>query len=746
MRGMHQLLSVAALLLAVASTGAAVRQAPRIIKPAEHRVGRLIPDLEFRTVDGRKGRLGDFARSKALVIAFTGVGCPLTKKFAPDLAAVEDRFKNRGVSFIYVNPTSSDDAGDQLAAARAQGFDGPVVHDVRGEFGRALGAMTTTDVFVLDAARTLVYRGAASDRYGIGYTRERAENEYLTDALTATLGGTKPEVRATWAPGCALDLAEAAEPQATGVTYHNRISRIVQDNCLECHRPGGVAPFSLATYRDVVGNATMIRSVVSDGLMPPWFAEPVKGEEHAWANDRSLSEADRNDLISWLKSDRPAGNREDAPVAREFRSEWSIGEPDTVIALPRRVAVKATGQMSYVNLMVKTDFREDRWVTATEIRPTFPEVVHHVLVFVIPKEDVANRKRRDLNREDRGFLAAYVPGNTHRVWGEGFAKHLPAGATLHFQVHYTPNGTAVRDQTRLGLNFAKEKPAKVVRIASLSNHKISIPPRASNHAERKRLYIPQDVEVMSFLPHMHLRGKAFRYDLLDPDGRRSTLLDVPEYDFNWQLQYRYVKPRRIAAGSTIEAIAWYDNSADNPANPNPNQTVRWGDQTDEEMLVGYVEYYVPGTQVASADGGAGKPASRPTRSSAAPTGGVDPKLARQFRGVDHNGDGIVTASELNDRAFFTALDTDANGKVSLVEADRAIKDFAAKFSERSLRTEAGREYVRKLFGRLDVNRDDRLTRKEVPPVLIPRFGSADRNGDGQVTRKELDGVLNSFRR
>lgn len=717
------------LLCALTLADAAVRQGPKILKPGEHRIGRLIPDLSFQTIDGKSGQLSDF-QSDALVIAFTGVSCPLTKKLAPELAAIEDSMKPRKISFLYVNPTESDDAAEQLSVARSHGFDGPVIHDVKGEFGRALGALSTTDVFVLDRARTLRYRGAVSDQYGIGYTKNEAKSNYLRDAITAILSGGNPNVAATWAPGCALEFDEP-KTSIADVTYHNRISRIVQENCLDCHRKGGVAPFSLATYQDVVGNAAMIRSVVNDRLMPPWFAEPIKGVEHAWANDRSLSAADKRDLIAWLKSDKPVGNPADAPLQRSFTSEWNIGEPDEIIPLPRQVQVKATGQMPYVNLRVKTNYGEDRWVTATEIRPTFAEVVHHVLVFVIPKEDMDKRRRR--NAEDREFLAAYVPGNTYRKWNDGFAKHLPAGATLHFQVHYTPNGRAVHDQTRLGLTFAKERPQNVVRIASLSNHRISIPPRAPNHKESKRLYIPNDVEIMSFLPHMHLRGKAFRYDLLDPDGQRSTLLDVPEYDFNWQLQYRYTTPRLIQAGSTIEAIAWYDNSADNPANPNPNQTVKWGDQTDEEMLIGYIEYYVPD--------------SPPTQSSSAPANGnIDPKLAQRFRAVDHNGDGIVTPSELPDRPLFLALDEDDNQQISLPEADRAMKNFVSKFRENALRSKAGRDYVRQLFQRLDTNQDNRLTRKEVPSVLIERFGSADRDGDEEVTRSELEQVLNSLHR
>jgi len=731
---MRNPITAAALLTLCLSVNAAVREGPRPLKPGEHGIGRRIENVQFTDLNGRARSLDDFRGADAIVIAFTGTGCPLTRKFGPALARLEKEFRDRQVAFIFVNPTLSDGADEQRQRLLELGIRSPGAMDVEARFSRALLAETTTDAFVLDKARTLVYRGAVSDQYGLGFAHDAPKREFLREAIEAVLAGRRPEIAATWAPGCVLDY-EPSKARKADLTYHNRISRIVQENCQECHRRGGLAPFSLESYRDVIGNAGMIRRVVRDGLMPPWFAEPVpEGEPNPWANDRSLSRADKEDLLAWLEGDRAEGDPADAPLPRRFPTDWNIGKPDHIIPLPRAVPVKAEGRMPYVNLFVKTDFKEDKWVSATEIKPTFAEVVHHVLVFVVPPSEAGNIRRRDANREDRGFLAAYVPGNTWRQFEKGLAKHLPAGATLHFQMHYTPNGRAVTDRTELGLKFSDTPPEHVVQVAGIANHKFRIPPGHPNYSASKSLDLTTDVAILSFLPHMHLRGKAFRYELIDEAGRRSTLLNVPEYDFNWQLQYRYAEPLRVKAGSRIVVTGTFDNSPDNPANPDPSKTVRWGPQTEDEMLLGYVEYYVPGV-------GVGSPARALAKGA-----GADADLARRFEQLDRNRDGLITPSELSRRSLFAALDTDGNGEITLFEAGEALKEFNEKLSERSVRTREGGDYALKLFERLDANRDNRLTADEVAPQLALRLTRADRNGDRVLTRAELESALQRLRR
>lgn len=568
------------------------RQEPKRVKANEHGVGAMVPDAPFTDLDGKPRQLSALASGKALVIALTSTSCPIAKRYLLSLAALQRDFSGKEVTFLLVAPTSTDTPEELRGAFKEAGVSATCARDGAGTLSKTLGALSTTDVFVLDARRTLVYRGAFDDQYGLGYSLEKPRHSYVRDALEAVLTGGAPKIGATEAPGCVLDLGKA-QPVALagGHTYHNRVSRIVQTNCQECHRAGGVAPFALETYEQVTGKAGMVRRMVERGLMPPWFAAlPQKGTHTPWLNDRSLPERDRADLLAWLSADKPVGEEKDAPLPRRWPAEWVIGTPDAVFQIPQPLDVKASGVMGYKNVFVETELTEPKWVRAIEVQPTAREVVHHVLIFARAPGPTTGRGDDD---GVNGFFAAYVPGNNHVIYPDGFAKPLPAGTRLHFQIHYTPNGTATRDQVRLGLIFATEEPQHIVQTVGIADLRLSIPPGAEHHPETASIPVPREVRLLGLFPHMHVRGSAFRYEVLLPDGNARTLLDVPHYDFNWQLGYRFTEPPLIPAGSKLRATAWYDNSPGNPANPDPTKTVRWGPQTYDEMLIGYVEFYLP---------------------------------------------------------------------------------------------------------------------------------------------------------
>ncbi|MDR3637581.1 MAG: alpha/beta hydrolase fold domain-containing protein [Isosphaeraceae bacterium] len=573
---------VDALQPAAKEDNALVREAPRVLRPADTNVGRLVPDLAFIDIDGTPGKLSDFRSKKYLVVAFTDVGCPLCLKYAPALGRLEREYGDRGVGFLFVYPNAADSPASIRKTVAARKYAGRSVHDRSGELAAAVQAGSTTEVFVLDAARTLVYRGAVDDQYGFGYALDRPRERYLASALDRLLDGRQPVVAATTAPGCDLAL-EPGPPR--DLTYHGRIERILQANCVECHRADGVAPFALDGYDEVTARRDVIRRVVSRSIMPPWFAaKPAAGEHSPWANDRSLSADDRRDLLAWMAGDLKRGNPADAPLPRRYPSGWLIGQPDQVFPLPAAFDVKAEGTMPYREADVPTSFDEDRWVQALEVLPTDASVVHHCLVFVKPPNGKLDATG--------AFLAIYVPGSSALVYPDGFAKKIPRGATLHFQMHYTPNGTATKDQTRLGVIFAKQPPRHEVQVVSLVNTTFTIPPGAGNHeVEAITPALPGGVRILSFMPHMHLRGKAARYELIRTNGERQVLLDVPRYDFNWQLFYRFAEPVRVPVGSRVRYVGWYDNSDKNPANPDPKQAVTWGNQTYDEMHLGYVEIY-----------------------------------------------------------------------------------------------------------------------------------------------------------
>ncbi|HXH61089.1 MAG TPA: hypothetical protein VNI20_06995 [Fimbriimonadaceae bacterium] len=303
--------------------------------------------------------------------------------------------------------------------------------------------------------------------------------------------------------------------------------------------------------------------------------------------------ANKKDLKTWIAGGAPKGDPKSAPAPIKYDPTWTIGRPDAVFEIPKPVEVQSSGQMPYIYLRIPTDFGEDKWEQAMEILPTERAVVHHVLVFVVDGGKVNGKRLENLDATT-GFFMGYVPGTSSVVFPKGEAKRLPKGATLLFQLHYTPNGRAVTDRTRIALKFTSAPPQHVVQVYGIANTTFKIPPGDPNFSDTRTITVPQDVMLTAFMPHMHLRGKAMRYDVEYPDGKKETLLNVPHYDFNWQLTYRYTKPKFIPKGSKITLTGTFDNSTDNPYNPDPTRTVPWGLQTTDEMMLGYIEFFVPG--------------------------------------------------------------------------------------------------------------------------------------------------------
>lgn len=540
-------------------------------------IGRRLPALSLVDLDGDAvDPLALEAPAVALVIR--DPACPVAAKLAPDLARTAADLAQRGVPTIYLH--IGDEPAGAVADLAAHGFVGRYCNDAGAGAAAALQATTTTEVFLIDATGTLRYRGALNDRYGVGWSQGEARYRFLEDAVDAVLAGREPAVVATAAPGCSLDLRPTATDGA--ITWHNRVARILDRNCVECHRTDGPGPFPLETYAQASGRRKgMIADVVAEGLMPPWFADPAHGE---WANDRRLSLDDRRDLLAWIEGGCPEGDPADGAEAMARPDGWRIGEPDLVIEIPQAIDVPAEGVIPYVNLSVRNPERRDRWIEAYEIRPTAPQVVHHVLVFL---DDGAERSGGGL----RGFFAGMVPGQSALTWPPGFAKRLPAGATLRFQLHYTTGGTPATDRTRIGFRFADEAPRHEIVTRSAATTRFAIPPGVAAFPVAARYRFTRETVLLAFMPHMHLRGSAYRYQLVDPEGTVTTLLDIPAYDFDWQLRYQLAAPIRVAPGSELRTVGVFDNSEGNWANPDPTATVTYGEQTWDEMQIGYWEGY-----------------------------------------------------------------------------------------------------------------------------------------------------------
>lgn len=593
------------------------------VSASEHGVGRLVQDVAFTDLQGRRHQLSEFSDHPGVVIAMTSTSCPMSRKYLPTLTALSHEFGERGVQFVLVNCIASDEPESMREAAAGMHASAIYVVDEDETFLHHPGAVSTTDVFLLDNSRTVLFHGAVDDQYGIGFAHEQPRRSYLRDALQELLSGRRISVAATSAPGCLLE-PDQPVTEIVDITWHNRISRIVRQNCEVCHRAGAVGPFPLTSFAEVSAHAAMVREVVSAQQMPPWFAAEVAEPHPGWKNDRSLSAANRRDLLAWLNGGRPEGDAADAIGKAVWTSNWELGEPDEVISIPEPVAVKASGQMPYVYRQVTWTAERDVWVQGYEVRPTDVSVVHHVIVEVFEP----GSKRRMGGEGVGGYWAAWVPGNHGVMYPDGFARRLPAGATIQFQLHYSPNGKATTDQTQLGLHLAEQLPVNEVRTVSIAQTRLNIPAGAAGHVERLQRPVPFDMPVLGLMPHMHVRGAAFRYELDLLDGNEpQVLLDVPRYDFNWQLRYEPAREMVLPAGAQLILTAVYDNSSGNPANPDPGRNVRWGDQTTDEMMIGYIETWAP-------------------RGSVVQSVSETPVLNRILQALDQDGDGELTPAEM----------------------------------------------------------------------------------------------------
>ncbi|PYS08892.1 MAG: thiol-disulfide isomerase [Acidobacteria bacterium] len=400
---------------------------------------------------------------------------------------------------------------------------------------------------------------------------------------------------------CALLNARAQEPNSPPPTFSKDVAPILQKHCQTCHRPGEAAPFSMLTYRDTKPWASTIKMVVTQKIMPPWYADPQYGH---FSNERSLSPAEIRKLVTWVNGGAQEGDPKDMPPpVKEFVEGWGIPQPDMVFQLPKPFSVPAAGVIEYQYVIVPTGFKEDKWVQMLEVRPTDRSVVHHIIAYL--REPGSNYfkdqkpgaffiappaktdEKTDTSALPSDFLVGYVPGQPAEILHPGEGKLIKAGSDIVFEVHYTPNGKATTDQTKLGLVFAKTSPKERVLTLSASNGTFKIPPCDPNYRVDASFNVRKDVTLVALHPHMHARGKSFEYRIIFPDGKSKTILNVPVYNWHWQLWYNLAEPMDLPQGAKIECTAHFDNSPDNPENPDPTKAVIWGQQSWDEMMVGF---------------------------------------------------------------------------------------------------------------------------------------------------------------
>ncbi|MBX9791418.1 MAG: redoxin domain-containing protein [Pirellulales bacterium] len=565
--------TLAAEATAKAAAGSKAQAATPAAEPSN--IGQKVEGFTLRDYRGRERRLAEFA-GKPVVVAFLGNDCPLVKLYAGHLTKLAEEFASRA-AIIGINSNRQDSVTEVGAFAQRYKVEFPILKDPDNTIADRFAAVRTPEVFLLDGQGVIRYRGRIDDQFGIGFQKKEPGRRDLATALDEVLADKPVSVATTTPPGCLIGRTPKVTPHGE-VTYTKHIAGVLQNRCVECHREGEIAPFPLVTYDEVVGWADMICEVVDEGRMPPWFADPAYGK---FENDCRMSDDEKQLLHTWVANGCPQGDASDLPPAREYTTGWRIGQPDDVFYMREKPwQVQAEGTAPYEMFEMDPGFKEDKWIEAAEARPGNRAVVHHIIVFVMPPGGGM--------RFGGGAQLGYAPGMPPRVFNPGTAMYVPAGSKLMFQMHYTPIGTPQEDLSYIGFKYADPKTVQKKVIGSMTgNFSFRIPPGADNYEVTSKKRFRRDTLITSILPHMHLRGKSMRFELEYPDGHREIVLDVPKYDFNWQLWYNFEEPLLIPKGGRLHCIAHFDNSEDNSFNPDPTKPVTWGEQTWEEMMFGF---------------------------------------------------------------------------------------------------------------------------------------------------------------
>jgi len=554
----------------------------------------------FALIDQR-GRLFELRRSnaQAVVLFFTMNGCPVARQSASKLNALRDRYAERGVEVFMVNSSTGDDRSSiakEMRELRVPFL--PVLKDDTQGVARHLGAKRTGEAVAISTKDwTVFYRGAIDDQMVEGAQKPEATENYLETALNAFLAGQPIATAKTVARGCVLTFDGGEGPDVAPVSYAKDVAPILEKNCVSCHSLGNIGSWSMNGHRKIKSMSAMIEEVILSRRMPPWDADPAIGK---FRNDAALKVADAQTLLRWVHQGAPRGEGEDplALARPPAPAEWPLGQPDLILRLPTPQEIPATGVLKYRHIEVAAGNPTEAWVGAVWVRPGNLKVVHHVLARIKggPKDHTGSN----------AMFVGWAPGATLGKFPENSGKLLPANAKFDIELHYTTNGTPQTDQTEIGLYLLKEKPPLRYESVPVVNDAFEIRPGDPQSQAQAMYGFKQGATLHSVTPHMHLRGRTMKFETLSPEGRREVVASIPRYDFNWQLTYTLAQPKKIAAGTWAVLTGSFDNSPRNPANPDPKKTVRWGDQSFDEMFLGW--YNVTWTQETMATPAAKKPA------------------------------------------------------------------------------------------------------------------------------------------
>jgi hypothetical protein len=541
------------------------------------KIGERIPDLTFKDIRYLSRSLDDFPNCKAHVLVFVTTGCTVVPRYLPELKRLDADYRDKGVQMIAVNVGPQDGVVETAAQAVEHEAAFPFVKDFGGRWATALGITHTPEVVILDAERRLRYRGRIDDQYRPGVSKPAPTRHDLREALDELLAGKAVRVAETPADGCPITLPQPARFDKP-VTFGEHVAPILRKHCVDCHRPGTAAPFALVTFDEVRDRSRAVASVVRDGRMPPWFADPKHGE---FINRRGLTAAERELVLHWVDNGTPAGDLSRLPEAPKPAPAWQIGEPDLVLRT-KTFELPAEGDVAYQYAILPYVFTEETWVQGVEILPSNRRVVHH-----------ANLAHASFEHgfKMENFITGVVPGGEAMRLDDGVAYRIPRGVVLGLQIHFVTTGKPEKCEVAVGLRFARGTVKRQLRHVLLVDTRYEIPAGAAAHPVRVTRVLDRDVEGLALFSHMHLRGKAMSFHAHLPDGKSETLLVIPNYSFSWQIPYVYEPGKKhLPKGTRLECTALYDNSPFNPHNPDPKTAVRDGPQTYQEMMNGFFFY------------------------------------------------------------------------------------------------------------------------------------------------------------
>lgn len=541
------------------------------------KIGETVGKLKFTDTRSLTRTLTDFGKKKAVVLVFTNTSCPLAQKYLPTLTALEKEYRAKDVQFASLN--ASEDDTVIAVATQSVKFDVefPMLKDFGGACAKALGVTRTPETVVLDADGRIVYRGRIDDQYRLGGARKEPTSSELKDAIDAVLAGKKVEAPETEVDGCPITFAKPKA--AKEVTFAEHIAPILQKHCWECHKAGGSAPFALVTHKQASARADAILETITDQRMPPWFASHSYGP---FVNRRGLTDTEKSVIADWVKAGAPAGDLTKAPAApAEVKEKWLIGAPDLTLD-SLEFDLPAAGDIPYKYAILPHHFAEDTWVQGVQIVGDNSRVLHHAnLAFAGLK----------VGFSEQNFITGYVPGGESMNLDNGVGFMIPKGSFLALQIHFVTTGKPEKCKVTVGLRFPRETIQSRLRVIQLFDTRFAIPPGAPAHKVTASKTLDTDVIGVGLFSHMHLRGKDMTFTARTPDGKRDELLVIANYNFEWQVPYRWEPgKKRIPKGTRLECTARFDNSQFNPYNPNPKATVRNGPQTHHEMMYGFFFY------------------------------------------------------------------------------------------------------------------------------------------------------------